>query len=110
MVAALFLACLLFSPIASVIPAYATAPALLYVAVLMTSGLKLIDWEDVTDAAPAVATALVMPLTFSIADGIAAGFITYAALKALSGRWSDLNISVVLIAIVFVLKFIFLDA
>ena len=109
-VAALFLACLLFSPIASVIPAYATAPALLYVAVLMTSGLKLIDWEDVTDAAPAVATALVMPLTFSIADGIAAGFITYAALKALSGRWSDLNISVVLIAIVFVLKFIFLDA
>lgn len=109
-VAALFLACLLFSPIASVIPAYATAPALLYVAVLMTSGLKLIDWEDVTDAAPAVATALVMPLTFSIADGIAAGFITYAALKALSGRWSDLNPSVVLIAIVFVLKFIFLDA
>lgn len=109
-VAGLFLACLLFSPIASVIPAYATAPALLYVAVLMTSGLKLIDWEDVTDAAPAVATALVMPLTFSIADGIAAGFITYAALKALSGRWSDLNVSVVLIAIVFVLKFIFLDA
>ena len=109
-VAGLFLACLLFSPIASVIPAYATAPALLYVAVLMTSGLKLIDWEDVTDAAPAVATALVMPLTFSIADGIAAGFITYAALKALSGRWSDLNISVVMIAIVFVLKFIFLDA
>lgn len=109
-VAALFLACLLFSPIASVIPAYATAPALLYVAVLMTSGLKLIDWEDVTDAAPAVATALVMPLTFSIADGIAAGFITYATLKALSGRWSDLNISVVLIAVVFVLKFIFLDA
>ena len=109
-VAALFLACLLFAPIASVIPAYATAPALLYVAVLMTSGLKLIDWEDVTDAAPAVATALIMPLTFSIADGIAAGFITYAALKALSGRWSDLNPSVAIIAIVFVLKFIFLDA
>ena len=55
-------------------------------------------------------TALVMPLTFSIADGIAAGFITYAAVKALSGRWSDLNVSVSAIAIVFVLKFIFLDA
>ncbi len=109
-VAALFLACLLLSPIASIIPAYATAPALLYVAVLMASGLKLIDWDDVTDAAPAVVTALMMPLTFSIANGIALGFITYAALKALSGRWSDLNPSVVIIAIVFVLKFIFLDA
>lgn len=108
-VALLFLACLLFSPIASVIPPYATAPALLYVAVLMTAGLKLIDWDDVTDAAPAVVTALMMPLTFSIADGIALGFITYATLKALSGRWSDLNVSVVLIAVIFVLKFIFLD-
>jgi AGZA family xanthine/uracil permease-like MFS transporter len=109
-VAALFLASLLFAPIASVIPAYATAPALLYVAVLMAGGLKLIDWDNVTEAAPAVVTALVMPLTFSIADGIAAGFITYAAVKALSGRWSDLNPSVSLIAVVFVLKFIFLDA
>ncbi len=109
-VAALFLACLLLSPIASIIPPYATAPALLYVAVLMTSGLKLIDWEDITEAAPAVVTALMMPLTFSIANGIAMGFITYAVVKALSGRWSDLNPSVIAIATVFVLKFIFLDA
>lgn len=109
-VAALFLACLLLSPIASIIPAYATAPALLYVAVLMTSGLKLIDWEDITEAAPAVVTALMMPLTFSIANGIAMGFITYAVVKALSGRWSDLNPSVLAIALVFILKFIFLDA
>ncbi|HDZ39770.1 MAG TPA: NCS2 family permease, partial [Marinobacter sp.] len=70
-VAVLFLACLLLSPIASIIPAYATAPALLYVAVLMASGLKLIDWDDITEAAPAVVTALMMPLTFSIANGIA---------------------------------------
>ncbi|MCK7551408.1 NCS2 family permease [Marinobacter goseongensis] len=109
-VAALFLACLFLSPIASVIPPYATAPALLFVAVLMTSGLKLIDWDDVTDAAPAVVTALMMPLTFSIANGIALGFITYAVLKALAGRWSQLNISVVIIAVIFVLKFMFLDA
>lgn len=108
-VAALFLACLFLSPIASVIPPYATAPALLFVAVLMTSGLKLIDWDDVTDAAPAVVTALMMPLTFSIANGIALGFITYAVLKALAGRWSQLNISVVIIAVIFVLKFMFLD-
>jgi len=109
-VALLFLACLLLSPIASIIPPYATAPALLYVAVLMTSGLKLIDWEDITDAAPAIVTALAMPLTFSIANGIALGFITYAVVKALAGRWSDLNASVVTIAVVFILKFIFLDA
>ena len=64
-VALLFLACLLFSPIASVIPPYATAPALLYVACLMASGLKLIDWDDITDTAPAIVTALMMPLTFS---------------------------------------------
>ncbi len=109
-VAVLFLACLLFSPIASVIPPYATAPALLYVAVLMASGLKLIDWDDVTEAAPAIVTALMMPLTFSIANGIALGFITYALLKAVSGRWSQLNPAIVIIAVVFVLKFIFLEA
>lgn len=108
-VALLFLACLLLSPIASIIPPYATAPALLYVAVLMTSGLKLIDWDDVTDAAPAVVTALMMPLTFSIANGIAMGFVTYALLKILSGRWSHLNASVVIIALVFIFKFIFLN-
>jgi AGZA family xanthine/uracil permease-like MFS transporter len=108
-VALLFIACLLLSPIASIIPAYATAPALLYVAVLMSGGLKLIDWDDMTDAAPAVVTALMMPLTFSIANGIALGFVTYVALKALSGRWSQLNTSVVTIAVIFVLKFIFLD-
>ena len=85
-VALLFLASLFLAPLASIIPPYATAPALLYVAVLMTSGLKLIDWDDITEAAPAVVTALMMPLTFSIANGIALGFITYALLKAISGQ------------------------
>ncbi|MCH8497995.1 MAG: NCS2 family permease [Marinobacter sp.] len=108
-VAGFFLLCLFLAPLAAMIPAYAAAPALLFVAVLMTSGLKLIDWEDVTEAAPAVVTALVMPLTFSIADGIALGFITYAAVKALAGRWDQLNISIIIIAVVFVLKFMFLD-
>ncbi|KXS52582.1 MAG: transporter, transmembrane [Marinobacter sp. T13-3] len=108
-VAVLFLACLVLSPIASIIPPYATAPALFYVAVLMASGLKLVDWDDITDAAPAIVTALTMPLTFSIANGIALGFITYAVIKALAGRWSDLNASVVTIAVVFILKFMFLE-
>lgn len=109
-VAGLFLACLFFAPIASIVPAYATAPALLYVAVLMSSGLKLIDWEDITEAAPGIVTALMMPLTFSIANGIALGFITYAVLKLISGRWAALNLSVGLIALMFILKYAFLDA
>lgn len=109
-VALLFLGCLFFAPIASIVPAYATAPALLFVAVLMSSGLKLIDWDDITEAAPAIVTALMMPLTFSIANGIALGFITYALLKLASGRWAALNLSVGLIALMFILKYAFLDA
>lgn len=107
-VALLFLACLFLAPIASIVPAYATAPALLYVAVLMSGGLKLIDWDDITEAAPAIVTALMMPLTFSIANGIALGFITYALLKLASGRWAALNLSVGLIALMFILKYAFL--
>lgn len=108
-VAILFLLALFLAPLAAMVPAYATAPALLYVAVLMAGGLKLIDWDDITESAPAVVTALMMPLTFSIAHGIAIGFITYALIKLLSGRWQALNASVVVIALVFILQFIFLD-
>lgn len=86
-VAILFLLALFFAPIASIVPAYATAPALLYVATLMTASLALIDWHDVTDAAPVLVTALAMPLAFSIAHGIALGFITYVAVKLVSGRF-----------------------
>lgn len=75
-VALLFLASLWLSPLAATVPAYATAPALCYVAVLMARGLAEIDWSDLTESAPAVMTALAMPFTFSIADGIAFGFIS----------------------------------
>ena len=75
-VAALFLLSLFFSPLAGSVPVWATAPALLFVAVLMASGLAEIDWKDVTTAAPVTVTALTMPLTYSIANGIAFGFIT----------------------------------
>lgn len=109
-VALLFLGCLFFAPIAAIVPPYATAPALLYVAVLMSGGLKLIDWADITEAAPGIVTALMMPLTFSIANGIALGFITYALLKLVSGRWGALNLSVALIALLFILKYAFLGA
>lgn len=80
-VAALFLLSLFFAPLASAIPAYATAPALFFVAVLMTSGLAHIDWDDLTVAAPVVVAALAMPLTFSIANGIAFGFISWTAIS-----------------------------
>ena len=104
-VAALFLAALFFSPLAATVPAYATAPALLYVACMMTRGLTEVDWEDATEYAPAVVTAIVMPLTFSIANGIALGFITYAAIKLLSGRFADINAAVAVLAVAFIVKF-----
>jgi AGZA family xanthine/uracil permease-like MFS transporter len=108
-VGGLFLISLFFSPLAGSIPAYATAGALLYVASLMAGSLAHADWDDATEAAPVLIAALAMPLTFSIAEGIALGFISYAAIKTLSGRFSDLNPAVIVLAIVFTLKFFFLD-
>ncbi len=108
-VAVLFLISLFFAPLAGSIPAYATAGALLYVAVLMAGSLSHANWDDPTDAAPVLIAALAMPLTFSIAEGIALGFISYAAIKALSGRFRDLNPAVVVLALLFVAKFLFLD-
>jgi len=108
-VAGLFLLALFLSPLAQSVPAYATAPALLYVACLMTRGLAEIDWEDVTESAPAVVTALAMPLTFSIANGIGIGFITYAAIKVLSGRITSCPPAVYVISLLFALKFALLS-
>jgi AGZA family xanthine/uracil permease-like MFS transporter len=107
-VAVLFLAALVFAPLAGSVPAYATAPALCYVAVLMLRGLAEIAWDDLTEAAPAVVTAITMPFTFSIAHGIAFGFISYAAIKLLAGRVKELPPMVAVIALVFVLKFAWL--
>ena len=107
-VAVLFLAALIFAPLAGTVPAFATAPALCYVAVLMIRGLAEIDWDDLTEATPAVVTAITMPFTFSIAHGIAFGFVSYAAIKLLAGRAKDLTPMVAIIAVVFVLKFAFL--
>ena len=103
-VALLFLLSLFFSPLAGAVPAFATAPALLFVAVLMTGGLVQVDWDDLTEAAPVVITAIMMPLTFSIANGIAAGFIVWTAIKLLSGRWQDLNPSLYILAGLFIIK------
>ena len=107
-VAVCFLLCLFFAPLAQTVPSYATAPALLYVACLMSRGLAELDWEDLTEYAPGVVTAISMPLSFSIADGIGLGFITYAGIKVLSGRHCDCSVAVYVIAALFAVKFSFL--
>ena len=104
-VALLFLACLFISPLAGVVPAYATAPALLFVACLMLRDLGQVDWNDSTESVPAAVTALAMPFTYSIAHGIAFGFITYAALKLATGRMREVKAVVWLIAAAFIIKY-----
>ncbi len=105
-VAALFLLCLFLSPLAGSVPAYATAPALFYVACLMLQELTELDWDDVTEVIPAAVTALLMPFTYSIANGVSFGFISYALLKLLTGRSRDVKPVVWVIAAVFLYKFI----
>jgi AGZA family xanthine/uracil permease-like MFS transporter len=104
-VAVLFLACLFFAPLAGAVPAYATAPALLYVLTLMLRELADLSWDDATESVPAVITALIMPFTYSIANGIAFGFISYAVLKLLTGRAKEVPVIVWIIAALFVLMY-----
>ena len=104
-VAALFLLALLFSPLAGMVPAYASAAALLYVACVMARGLAEIEWDDITEYAPAVIAAVSMPLTYSIATGIGLGFITYALCKLVAGKFADLKPAVLILALLFGFKF-----
>ncbi len=104
-VAVLFLATLVLAPLAGSIPAFATAPALIFVGCLMMTGIRDIDFEDPTEYVPAAVTIIAMPLTFSIADGIAFGLIAYAGIKLLAGRRSDLSLAVGLLATLFILRF-----
>jgi adenine/guanine/hypoxanthine permease len=105
-VAILFLLCLFISPLAGSVPAYATAPALLFVACLMLRDLKELEWDDSTEVIPAAVTALMMPFTYSIANGLAFGFITYGLLKLLTGKAREVHYMVWIIAVVFLYKFI----
>ncbi len=104
-VAVLFLAALFFAPLAGAIPAFATAPALVYVACLMMSAVTEIDFADPSEFVPAVVVIVTMPLTFSIAHGIAFGFIAYAGIKLLAGRPRDVSLAVAVLAVLFVVKF-----
>jgi AGZA family xanthine/uracil permease-like MFS transporter len=104
-VAIFFLLALFFAPLAGSVPDFASAAALLYVAVVMTRGLAEIDWDDITESAPAVIAAVSMPLTYSIATGIGLGFITYALAKILSGRFTEAKPAVIALALLFAIKF-----
>ncbi|HLU02768.1 MAG TPA: NCS2 family permease [Advenella sp.] len=101
----LFLLCLFFAPLAGVVPSYATAPALLYVAGLMVRELVEVEWNDITNAIPAALTAIIMPFTYSIAEGIAFGFISYVIIKTCTGRLREIHIATLIIALLFVLRF-----
>ena len=104
-VALLFLVALFFSPLAEMVPGYATAPALLFVAGLMLRELVDVEWSDLTEAVPAALCALAMPFTYSIANGLAFGFIAYAALKLGTGRWREVHPAVWLVSGLFVLRY-----
>jgi len=107
-VAVLFLACLFIAPLAGVVPPYATAPALLFVACLMLRELTELNWDDATEVIPAAITALMMPFTYNIANGLAFGFITYALLKLFTGRVAQVHWMVWIISAVFLFRFIYL--
>ena len=109
-VGVLMLACLWFSPLAQTVPAFATAPALLYVGVHMMRSATEIDWHDMTEAAPSFLTIVFMPFAYSIADGIAMGFISYAVIKLLCGKARDVPPMVWIVAVLSAAKFWFLGA
>lgn len=106
----LFLLVIFLSPLAGMVPAYAAAGALIYVGVLMTSSLSRVKWDDLTEAVPAFITAVMMPFSFSITEGIALGFISYCIMKLGTGRWREISPCVVIVALLFVLKIVFVDA
>ncbi|MHA3054890.1 NCS2 family permease [Acinetobacter sp. ANC 4633] len=105
-VAILFLGCLFFAPLAQSVPGFATAPALLFIGVLMIQGITHIEWDDITEAVPAFLTLVFMPFSYSIADGIAMGFISYALIKLFTGKASSVPYMVWIVAVLWVIKFI----
>ena len=104
----LFILSMFLSPLASIIPAYATAGALIYVAILMLGGMEKLDWNHVTELLPALVILIMIPLTFSIADGIALGFLSYVVLKITNGELKSISSAAWFLTLIFISKFIFL--
>jgi adenine/guanine/hypoxanthine permease len=107
-VAALFLLATFCSPLAVAIPAYATAPALILVGVLMTQSIAQIDWQEFSEAAPAFITMVATPLTFSIATGLSLGLISYTLVKISVGKIRELNPLTWILTVLFILRYIYL--
>ncbi len=105
-VSGLFLVALVFAPVATAIPGYATAPAIMFVGCVMARSLRHVQWDDLTEWVPAIVTAVAMPFTYSIASGIGLGFITYVLVKVLGGRRRELNPAVVTVAVLFAIRFV----
>ena len=104
----MFLLALFFAPIFTSIPTQATAPVLILVGVMMASSLTKIDFDDFTNAIPAFLTFAMMPLAYSIADGIIFGIISFTVLKLATNKKSEVNLSLILLSILFILKFVFI--
>ena len=104
----LFLIAIFFAPLAGMVPAFATAGALIYVALVMMGGMRDLDWNSPTNLLPALIMILMIPLSFSIAHGIAVGFISYVVLKVSAGKTEEINVGVWFLAVVFTAKFAFL--
>ncbi len=105
-VAGLFLVSIVFAPIATAIPAFATAPAILFVGCVMARAMRHVEWDDLTESVPAIVTALAMPFTYSIATGIGLGFIAYTLIKVVGGRRHELNAAVIAVAAAFAIRFV----
>ena len=105
----LFLIAIFFSPLAAIVPAYATSGALIYVAILMLSGMEKLNWSDLSELLPALIMIIMIPLTFSIANGIALGFIAYVVMKISSGEMKNISSGAWFLAVIFLAKFIFLQ-
>ncbi len=106
-VSILFLLSLLFYPLISAVPPFATSAALIYVGAFMMSSIGKVNWSNVSDAVPPFITFIGIPLTFSISDGIGLGFLTYSVLKAVTGRLSELNLTIFIVSAIFFVKFFF---
>ncbi len=104
----LFVIAIFFAPLAGMVPAFATAGALIYVALVMMGGMRDLDWNSPTDLLPALIMILMIPLSFSIAHGIAVGFISYVVLKVSAGKIAEVNVGVWFLAVIFTAKFAFL--
>lgn len=106
--ALLFLGAIIFAPIVGIVPSAATAPALLFVGILMIKNIKEVDFDDMTSALPAFCTIIFMPFTYSIANGVAMGLITYCIIKVFCGKWKEVKPLTAIVALIFIARYAFM--